>query len=59
MEDDKDVDDLHHLDPRRSKLGMETAKLDGRDHTTTWSQSKKGEQMGLYVTPIDGLTQVS
>lgn len=55
LEDDEDVDDLHHLDPRRSKPGMDTTKLDGRDHTTTWSQSKKGEQMGLYVTPIDGL----
>ena len=58
LEDDEDVDDLHHLDPRRTKPGMDTTKLNGRDHTTTWSQSKKGEQMGLYVTPVPGLTQV-
>ena len=58
LEDDEDVDDLHHLDPRRPKEGMDTTKLNGRDHLTTWSQTKKGQQVGLYVTPVPGLSQV-
>jgi len=57
LEDDEDVDDLHHLDPRRPKEGMDTTKLNGRDHLTTWSQTKKGQQVGLYVTPVPGLSQ--
>jgi len=57
LEDDEDIDDLHHMDPRKAKQGMDTTKLNGRDHTTTWSQSKKGQQMGLYVTPVPDLSQ--
>ena len=37
---------------------MDTTKLNGRDHLTTWSQTKKGQQVGLYVTPVPGLSQV-
>ena len=36
---------------------MDTTKLDGRDHITTWSESKKGQQFGMYVTTKPGLTQ--
>ena len=42
-------------DERRPKKGMDTTKLDGRDHVTTWSESKKGQQLGLYVTVVPGL----
>ena len=41
-------------DERRPKKGMDTTKLDGRDHVTTWSESKKGQQLGLYVTVVPG-----
>ena len=41
-------------DERRPKKGMDTTKLDGRDHVTTWSESKKGQQLGLYVTVVEG-----
>ena len=58
LDDDEDLEDLHHLDPRRPKQGMDTTKLDSRDHLTTWSQTKKGQQVGLFVTPVPGLSQV-
>ena len=45
-EDDIDIEDLPMWDDRRPKKGMDTTKMDGRDHVTTWSESKKGQQMG-------------
>ena len=45
-EDDIDIEDLPMWDERRPKQGMDTTKMDGRDHVTTWSESKKGKQMG-------------
>lgn len=45
-EDDIDIEDLPTWDERRPKQGMDTTKMDGRDHVTTWSESKKGKQMG-------------
>ena len=53
-EDEIDVEDLPIWDPRRPKKGMDTTKLDGRDHVTTWSESNKGKQFGLYVTIVPG-----
>ena len=35
---------------------MDTTKLNGRDHITTWSESKKGQQFGMYVTTKPGLS---
>ena len=54
-DDDVDIEDLPMWDERRPKKGMDTTKLDGRDHVTTWSESKKGQQLGLYVTVVPGL----
>ena len=48
--DDIDVEDLPIWHPDKPKRGMDTTKLDGRDHVTTWSESNKGKQFGLYVT---------
>lgn len=56
-DDDVDIEDLPHWDERRPKKGMDTTKLDGRDHVTTWSESKKGQQLGLYVTVVPGMTE--
>lgn len=56
-DDDVDIEDLPMWDERRPKKGMDTTKLDGRDHVTTWSESKKGQQLGLYVTVVPGLTE--
>ena len=53
-DDDIDIDDLPIWDERRPKQGMDTTKLDGRDHITTWSESKKGQQFGMYVTTKPG-----
>ena len=48
------MEDLPFYDERKPKQGMDTRKLDGRDHVTTWSESKKGQQFGLYVNTVDG-----
>ena len=53
-DDDVEVEDLPFYDERKPKQGMDTSKLDGRDHVTTWSQSKKGQQFGLYVNTVEG-----
>ena len=53
-EDEIDVEDLPIWDPRKPKRGMDTTKLDGRDHVTTWSESNKGKNFGLYVTIVPG-----
>ena len=58
LEDDEDIDELGGMDPRRNKGGIDPSKLDGRDHTTTWSETKKGQRVSLYVTPVEGLSQV-
>ena len=36
---------------------MDTTKLDGRDHVTSWSESKKGKNFGMYVTTTPGLSE--
>ena len=41
-------------DERKPKQGMDTRKLDGRDHITTWSEAKKGQQLGMYVNTVPG-----
>ena len=41
-------------DPRKPKEGLDVSKLRGDDHLTTWSQSNKGKQMGLYVETVPG-----
>lgn len=53
-DDDVELEDLPFYDERKPKQGMDTRKLDGRDHVTTWSESKKGQQFGLYVNTVDG-----
>jgi len=52
--DDVELEDLAFHDPRKPKQGMDVKKLDGRDHITTWSESKKGQQFGLYVETVPG-----
>lgn len=42
------------FDERKPKQGMDTRKLDGRDHITTWSEAKKGQQLGMYVNTVPG-----
>ena len=42
-------------DERKPKQGMDTRKLDGRDHITTWSEAKKGQQLGMYVNTVPGM----
>ena len=42
-------------DERKPKQGMDTRKLDGRDHITTWSEAKKGQQLGMYVNIVPGM----
>jgi len=54
-DDDVELEDLPFYDDRKPKEGMDIKKLDGRDHITTWSQSKKGQQFGLYVETVKGL----
>jgi len=56
-DDDVELEDLPFYDERKPKQGMDTRKLDGRDHVTTWSESKKGQQFGLYVNTVDGLSE--
>jgi len=56
-DDDVELEDLEFHDPRKPKQGMDISKLDGRDHVTTWSQSKKGQQFGLYVNVVEGLSE--
>merc|ERR1712130_313274 len=57
-DDDVELEDLEFHDPRKPKQGMDISKLDGRDHITTWSQSKKGQQFGLYVNVVEGKNYV-
>jgi len=53
-EDDMELEDLDMWDERKPKQGMDTRKLDGRDHITTWSEAKKGQQLGMYVNTVPG-----
>lgn len=52
-EDINDIDDKHN--PNYKKEGMDIKKLNGDDHITTWSQSKKGQEYGLVVETVPGL----
>jgi len=56
-EDDMELEDLDMWDDRKPKQGMDTRKLDGRDHITTWSEAKKGQQLGMYVNTVPGLSE--
>lgn len=56
-DDDIELEDLDMWDERKPKQGMDTTKLDGRDHLTTWSEAKKGKQLGMYVQTVDGLSE--
>ena len=49
-----EVEDLPFWDSRKPQPGMEISKLDGRDHVTTFSESKKGRELGLYIKVSSG-----
>lgn len=55
--DAEEMGELPSWHPDKPKEGMIIKNLDGRDHLTTWSESKKGKQFGLYINVIEGLNR--